>query len=153
METLANRYTIVNSLSPIARRSESLCNASMRTIEEIRRDNLCTLIAEIGSQRAFAELIDKQAAQVSQWVTMAPSSETGTPRAVSSKEARMIEQRFRRERGWMDHEHGAIASTREMLPDERALLEHWQTLSSAERKAFSSAFTAIHQSREGRKSA
>lgn len=125
----------------------------MRTIEEIRRDNLVTLVQEFGSQRALADVIDKKPAQISQWITMAPSSETGTPRAMSSEVAREIESIVGRERGWMDHDHSVTTSGRALRPDQLALLKQWDEMPDGARKSLSGLLASTRQPRAPRKSA
>lgn len=77
-----------------------------KTIENIRHNNLMLLIKESGSQRKFADLIDKSTTQVSQWVNKSPDSKTGNPRNLSSQIAREIELKTGKTNGWMDVEHG-----------------------------------------------
>lgn len=77
----------------------------MKTIEEIRHQNLMQLIKDAGTQRAFSELIDKSYAQVNQWVNKSPDTTTGKPRVMSSGIAREIERKTGKPTGWMDIEH------------------------------------------------
>lgn len=77
----------------------------MDPVEEIRRENLLALIAECGgSQRALAERIGKAPAQISQWVTRAPT-QSGRPRVISGPTARDIEAAMGKPVGWMDTRH------------------------------------------------
>lgn len=109
----------------------------MKTIEEIRLGNLLTLIDEYGTQRALGDALDRAPSQISQWATRAPSSETGTPRSISSEIARYIEQKLNRERGWMDHDHSPTQQGSPLADDELRLVEHWRTLNAAARKRIS----------------
>ena len=78
----------------------------MRTVEEVRRENLVTLIASKGGQRPFAEAAGiKNPAQVSQWVNRSPNATTGKPRVMSGTTARAIETALGLPSGWMDTHH------------------------------------------------
>lgn len=74
----------------------------MKTIAETYRDRLQLLIQQYDSQIAFAEAINKNSSQVSQWVNASPDSKTGTPRSLTEKSARRIEQILDLPRAWMD---------------------------------------------------
>jgi len=74
----------------------------MKTIEEIRLENLRTLCAGFKSQRQFALHIGKDPKQVNQWFGK------GTARVLSSATAREIEELFDKPRGWLDNDHAAI---------------------------------------------
>jgi len=79
----------------------------MKTIEEIRLENLKTLCSQFKSQRQFALHLGKSPAQVNQWFAIEGQrtmSATST-RALSSPAAREIEEILGKPRGWMDHEH------------------------------------------------
>jgi len=72
----------------------------MKTIEEIRLENLKTLCAGFKSQRQFAIKLGKSAQQVNQWFR------TGQSHApLGSTQAREIEEILDKPRGWMDHDH------------------------------------------------
>ena len=77
----------------------------MRSIEEIRRDNILLLEREHGSLKALAELLDRSESQVSQWKNGAINSGTGKPRGMRSDTARFIEQKTGRHQGWLDVDH------------------------------------------------
>ncbi len=77
----------------------------MKTCDEIRLDNLKNLIEKSGSVTSFSKLIEKEAAQVSQWLNKAKDWKSGKPRKMSDEIARHIEQCCEKERGWMDHDH------------------------------------------------
>jgi len=75
----------------------------MKTIEEIYRERLAILIAEAGkSQAKLARALDKQPAQISQWLNASPDSKTGKPRVMSREIAREIEKKLGKPVGWMD---------------------------------------------------
>jgi len=71
----------------------------MKTIEEIRLENLKTLCSQFKSQRQFALHIGKSPAHVNQWFGK------GNARDLGSAAARELEEKFNKPRGWMDHEH------------------------------------------------
>jgi hypothetical protein len=77
----------------------------MKTSSEIRHANLLTLIEEAGSIQAVAERLGKDHAQISQLKTQAKHSKTGKPRLIGDDIARLIEERFELEIGWMDNPH------------------------------------------------
>jgi len=79
----------------------------MKTIEEIRLENLKTLCSQFKSQRQFALHIGKSPAQVNQWFAIdgQRTMTAASTRALSSPAAREIEEILGKPRGWMDHEH------------------------------------------------
>jgi hypothetical protein len=77
---------------------------NVKTIEEIRRANFSSLVAEAGGVSKFAEKMTKSQSQFSQIINKSPDSKTGKPKEIGSKLAREIEQRLGKEIGWMDHE-------------------------------------------------
>lgn len=74
----------------------------MKSIEEIRTENLNRLIEQCGSVKNFAEKIERSTTQVSQWKKNHPDSRTGKPRVPNSGSCRMIETKFNLPTGWMD---------------------------------------------------
>lgn len=80
---------------------------AMKTSSEIRHANLLALIKKAGSIQAVAEKLGKDHAQISQLKTQAKHSKTGKPRLIGDDIARLIEERFNLEIGWMDNPHGA----------------------------------------------
>lgn len=73
----------------------------MKTIEETYREKLRILIAEYGSQATLARQIEKNPAQISQWINGTPST-TGKPRSLKSETAREIERKTGKPIGWFD---------------------------------------------------
>lgn len=89
----------------------------MRPVDEIRRDNLRTLIARHGGQRQFAEAASvKNPAQISQWVNGSKNSKTGKPRVMSGATARAIEAALRLPNGWIDTDHEVSADPSLAVP-------------------------------------
>ncbi|WP_294261548.1 hypothetical protein [uncultured Comamonas sp.] len=78
----------------------------MKTCSEIRHENLLKVIEEAGSLQVVADRLDKSHAQISQLKTQAKHSGTGKPRVIGDDMARLIEEKFQLEIGWMDNPHG-----------------------------------------------
>lgn len=79
----------------------------VRTIIEIRRENLETLLAEAkGSQTELGRRIGKSNKQVGQWFGK------GTPRNIGDENCRELESAFNRPVGWMDNDHRLSQSAR-----------------------------------------
>jgi phage repressor protein C with HTH and peptisase S24 domain len=70
----------------------------MSTIEKTRLAHLKRLIAEVGSQRAFADKLECSPAQLSQYVN--------GYRNIGRDFARRVESAFKKENGWMDTAEG-----------------------------------------------
>jgi len=79
----------------------------MKTIAEIRRDNLMILIGEQGSMAALNEKIGlvRTDATLSQIKNQSPDSKTGAPKSMGDAFARKIEKELNLEAGWMDNSH------------------------------------------------
>lgn len=75
---------------------------------EIRRRNIAMLVAKAGGPTLFGKKIERDQAQVSQWLS------EGNPKAVGRTLARHIEKRLRKPHGWLDlpqwHDSGVIAA-------------------------------------------
>ncbi len=79
----------------------------MKTSSEIRHENLLKIIESVGSLQTVADRLEKSHAQISQLKTQAKHSTTGKPRVIGDDMARLIEERFNLEVGWMDNVHTA----------------------------------------------
>jgi hypothetical protein len=89
----------------------------MRPVDEIRRENLRTLIDTHGGQRALGDLAGiKNPAQISQWVNGHRNSATGKPRLMSGSTARAIEEALSLPSGWMDTDHLGEPSAPSIVP-------------------------------------
>lgn len=75
----------------------------MKTIAEIRLDNLRLLIGEIGTQEKVAELAETSPIYLSQILNRAADSKTGKIRQIGDPLARKLEQGCNKEIGWMDN--------------------------------------------------
>lgn len=79
----------------------------MKTIDEIRLENLAALIAEKGTQEAVAEAGCTSSVYLSQIKNRTPDKKTGKLRQMGDDMARKLEQGCGKERGWMDNNHTA----------------------------------------------
>lgn len=77
----------------------------MKTISEIRLDNLELLVREHGSQDKVAELAGTSPVYLSQLFNKAMDSKTGRPRQIGDPLARKLEIGCKKEIGWMDNAH------------------------------------------------
>lgn len=75
----------------------------MDTAEDVRHQRLLMLLRDEcgGSKAQLAKRLDKAYAQVWQWVARNKSAD-GTYRSISAESARLIEQKFQKEIGWLD---------------------------------------------------
>lgn len=90
----------------------------MKSIDDIRRENLQLLRTEYGSQKALADALERDEAQVSQWALGLKNSGTGKPRGMRTVTARYIEKQCNKPDGWLDTDHSA--SNASVAPDLRA---------------------------------
>lgn len=97
--------TISNMRIPIS--AHERFNTRMKTINNIRRDNLALLRDECGGVGKLAERLEKSPSQVSQWLNASANSGTGKPRGISDVACRYMEERFGKPTGWMDAPHTA----------------------------------------------
>ena len=86
-----------------------LFNESMKTVSEIRLQNLEELIAEIGTAELLAELCDLSPIYISQIKNRAIDAKTGKPRNLGAQAARKLEKGTGKPQGWMDREHSSDA--------------------------------------------
>ena len=77
----------------------------MKTIAEIRLDNLRLLIGEFGTQEQVAALADTSPVYLSQILNGAADSKTGKVRQIGDPLARKLEGGCGKEVGWMDNVH------------------------------------------------
>jgi hypothetical protein len=94
------------SLMRIPNCERALSNVPMKTVDEIRRENLAVLRDEAGGVGKLAELIERGTAQVSQWLNGSLNSKTQKPRGMNDDTARHIEVRCSKPKGWLDKAHG-----------------------------------------------
>ena len=77
----------------------------MKTISEIRLENLDVLIKEFGSQDKVAERGGTSSVYLSQVKNKTPDVKTGKRRQMGDDIARKLEDGCGKERGWMDNTH------------------------------------------------
>lgn len=78
----------------------------MRTVGEIRLQNLELLIQEAGGAEGLAARVDSSPVYISQVRNRAMDHKTKKPRELGTQMARRLEVAFARPRGWMDVSHG-----------------------------------------------
>jgi len=103
--------------------SNSLPIAIMKTIAEIRLDNLLLLIEELGSAEALASKVNSSAVYISQLKNRAPDSKTKKPRQIGDPLARKMESSCGKERGWMDHEHPLLTPRQKRVKHAHLVME------------------------------
>lgn len=84
-----------------------LFNEAMKSIDDIRRENMRALERQFGSLRGLADVLDRSESQVSQWKNGAVNSGTGKPRGMRTETARFIEEKAKMPPGWLDREHSS----------------------------------------------
>ena len=84
--------------------------ALMKTIAEIRLENLRDLIEKQGSQERVASLAETSPVYLSQLLNRAPDRKTGKLRQIGDDMARKLEAGCQKEIGWMDNIHHAAVS-------------------------------------------
>lgn len=95
----------VNSVSHIPIFSDLLFNAGMKTIGEIRRENMLIAQDRVGGAEQLAELADLSAAYLSQIKNKTLESKTKKEKQMGDKAARKIEIALGEPVGWMDADH------------------------------------------------
>ncbi len=82
-----------------------LFNLAMKSIDDIRRENLQALERQFGSLKNLADALERSESQVSQWKNGAINSATGKPRGMRTETARFIEEKSGVRPGWLDTDH------------------------------------------------
>ncbi len=77
----------------------------MKTIEEIRKENLENLIKTEGSVIGLSKRIGKSESQISQWRNNSTNSGTGKGRNIGPGSCRQIEKELGLPKAWMDTDH------------------------------------------------
>jgi len=101
----------------------------MKTVAEIRHDNLLLLLDEAGTAEALATLVESSPIYISQLRNKAVDSKTKKPRQIGDALARKLELRCGKEVGWMDHEHPLLSYRQERINHAVAAMEQmedWQ---------------------------
>ena len=81
----------------------------MKTVHQIRRENLDLLASELGSMDRVAALVETSAVYLSQLKKQSIDQKTGRPRQMGDKLARRLEKGCKKEEGWMDVDHARLA--------------------------------------------
>lgn len=115
-----------------------LFNESMKTIDEIRKENLGILVKTYGGVGKLADVLERSSSQVSQWLNSSKASASGKPRRFNSDSARYIEDKCGKPEGWLDtpHQNESIYSQNNtigtVLAPKQTEIESAYTLVSAE---------------------
>ncbi len=104
-----------------------LCNDTMKTIDEIRRDKLLLAIEIAGSASKLSELAGVSSQYISQIKSRTPESKTGKPKAMGDSVARKIEAALGKSTGWMDFA-GQNIEGRDIIRREELHPEHIQAV-------------------------
>ncbi|WP_089340603.1 hypothetical protein [Burkholderia singularis] len=81
----------------------------MKDIDQIRRDNLKIIEAEMGGPAAAAASIGMSQSQFTNLRDGAKDSKTGRARGMRTATARKIEENAKKPLGWLDTDHSASA--------------------------------------------
>jgi|GEM_PF-5009454 len=98
----------------------------MTEIEEVRRDNLASLVIEYGGQKQLAQRTGLNPAQISQWLNRSINTGTGKPRVMHSTSARKIERALSLPNNWLDSPHDGTAAS---LNNASSALTRWKEFS------------------------
>ncbi|MEK6418852.1 MAG: hypothetical protein V4801_04555 [Burkholderia gladioli] len=101
----------------------------MKDIDEIRRDNLRLIEAELGGPSAAASRTGMSHSQFTNLRDGAKDSKTGRPRGMRKATARKIEECTGKPQGWLDVDHGG-APPEWVMPSPPA---GWEKLTGAQR--------------------
>src|SRR3546814_4774838 len=74
----------------------------MKTIDDIRRENLIALRDQHGTAQVLADIMEISPTQISQWINAAIDFKSGKPRNISSRSCRKMELKLDLVSGWMD---------------------------------------------------
>lgn len=105
------------------------------TLDAWRRENLRTVIQELGSAAVLARALGVSAAVVSQWVNASRDSKTKKPRGISHESCRKIERAAGKPAGWMDAQHSTAGMAHEVIQGRRIVSWPklaWETLMDAD---------------------
>jgi hypothetical protein len=97
--------------------------AGMKTIDQIRRENLQIAIKRMRTAAALAEAADTSAQYLSQIKKQTVDSKSGTPKGMGDDVARKIEKALGEPAGWMDVEHEGARDRAGQAPTSKSLQE------------------------------
>lgn len=104
----------------------------VQTVDVIRRANLLILIKEAGSPAKLSLLTGVPAPYISQVKRAVIHSSGKKPRAIGDDQARKLESKMGKPRGWMDADHSALHVASELNGREGQLIGLFRVLSEAE---------------------
>ena len=107
--------------------------ARVKSINEIRRDNLLLLVKEAGSAARLSLLTGVPAPYISQVSRgVAHSNKGGRPRVMGDDVARRLEQKMSKPHAWMDADHSALSITTDLNGREGQLIGLFRLLAETE---------------------
>lgn len=74
-------------------------------IDDIRRENMATLVAEFGGVQGLANKLGRSESQISQWTHGSTHSVTGKQRGMRADSARWISETCGKAPNWLDTDH------------------------------------------------
>lgn len=83
----------------------------MKMIDDIRRENIATLVTDFGGVLQLANRLERSESQVSQWLNGSAHSATGRRRGMRPETARYIEEKCNKVPGWLDIDHNQAPQT------------------------------------------
>ncbi|NHC63198.1 hypothetical protein [Paenalcaligenes suwonensis] len=116
--------------------SELLSNtSSMKSVSEIRLENLETLVKQAGTADSLAERAGLSHVYVSQIRSRAIDAKTGKPRNLGSVASRKIEEGMGKPKGWMDRDHSDGGGLDDGWPFPRVDKTTYNSLSESQKNA------------------
>lgn len=113
----------------------------VKPVEEIRRDNLISLIEEAGSAARLAAISGVPAPVISQVKRGVKHSTGKKPRVMGPDVARRLETTMAKPRGWMDADHSALSITTDLNGREGQLVGLFRLLGDVEQQDMINALT------------
>lgn len=101
--------------------------SAMKTIDEIRRDNLAIAVARFGGANKLAEAANVSAAYLSQVKNSQPASGSGKPKKLGDDVARKIEDALGERTGWMDTDHSEAQPRHATIPADQGNVLTWES--------------------------
>lgn len=105
--------------------STALAIEPMKTVGQIRVDNVALLVKENGTLEAVAELAGTSSVYLSQIRNASLDQSTGRPRQMGTPMARRLEAACNKPLGWMDTPHAAEDASTEAAPSNIVRAAQW----------------------------
>jgi len=115
---IAHGYALVNSLLLVEKCIASRYKVGMKSIDQIRLNNLLTLL-QTWKQAEIARRIERTPPQVFQWVAKARGRTDRWARNMDDESARLLESALGLPDNWMDNDHSAAEPSNLSGQDER----------------------------------